>query len=149
MMPGAAIGKGSQVRLHLGLWLPDGTEVLSTFDEHPLEFRIGDGTLEQGLEEALFGMRAGEEHDLLLAEGVAFGQRDPGLVHWLPRDEFPPDLSPEPGQVIGFALPNGIETPGQVVEVTPDQVQVDFNHPLAGQALRLRVAVQDVWNAHG
>jgi FKBP-type peptidyl-prolyl cis-trans isomerase SlpA len=148
MMPGGAIGTGSQVRLHLALWLPDGTEILSTFDEEPIECSIGDGTLEPGLEQSLFGLRAGERHELLLTEGVAFGDRDPDLVHELERSEFPGDMVLEPGQVINFQLPNGMDTPGQIEKVTDATVLVDFNHPLAGQALRIQVAVLDVWNPH-
>ena len=43
----AKIGPGRQVCLHLAVYLEDGSEVLSSFGDEPMRFRIGDGTLRQ------------------------------------------------------------------------------------------------------
>ena len=82
--PGAEIARGSLVELHLALTLGDGTEALSTFGEAPLRLRIGDGTLDPGLEEPLLGLGAGSGFDILLPAGQAYGPRDEGNIHWLP-----------------------------------------------------------------
>ena len=55
---------GSQVTLHLAIRLEDGTEALSTFDEDPVELQMGDGTLQPGLELALYGLKAGDRQTL-------------------------------------------------------------------------------------
>ena len=70
--PGAEIARGSLVELHLALTLGDGTEALSTFGEAPLRLRIGDGTLDPGLEKPLLGLGAGSGFDILLPAGQAY-----------------------------------------------------------------------------
>ena len=136
-----AIGPGTRVRLHLEIQLPDGTQVLSTFDEQPLAFRFGDGTLTAGLEQALQGLCAGEDACLLLDGAAIYGAREQAKIHWMPRADFPTNLEPEPGQVIAFTTPGGDELAGIVVALDGQHVQVDFNHPLAGRSLTVRAQV--------
>lgn len=136
------INPGSRVRMHCSLSLADGTEALTTFGEEPLDFRLGDGTLIAALEEHLIGMAAGERHTLLLGADMAYGPRDEALVHDMPLSDF--GTPPEPGQIIGFTLPNGEETAGAVREIGTDRVRVDFNHPLAGHNIVFRVDILDV-----
>ncbi|MGB5179855.1 MAG: FKBP-type peptidyl-prolyl cis-trans isomerase, partial [Gammaproteobacteria bacterium] len=53
------ISPESTVTLHLSLSLEDGTVAESTFDDEPLTFTMGDGTLVEGLELGLYGLKAG------------------------------------------------------------------------------------------
>lgn len=135
------IGPGSRVTLHLALTLADGTEALSTFGEEPLSCVMGDGTLSEGLELALYGLRAGDTEALELGPGQAYGLPDADLIQTLPRSDFPADLEPEPDHVLAFTTPSGEETGGRVIEVREDEVEVDFNHPLAGLTLHLRAEI--------
>ena len=139
-----AIGPGSRVTLHLRLALPDGTEALSTFGEEPLTFVMGDGTLAAGLELALYGLQPGDDQTLELEPHQAYGSRDPDNVHRMPRTDFTPDMALEPGLILGFTLPSGQETPGLIREVHDDEVEVDFNHPLAGHRVVFRAQVLEV-----
>jgi FKBP-type peptidyl-prolyl cis-trans isomerase SlpA len=137
----ARIQAGARVRLHLALYLEDGTEVLGTFDDAPLAFRMGDGTLAPGLESMLLDLPVGAEVTLL-AEGAAiYGPVDPELVHDMPRSDLSADTEYRPGQVIAFATPGGQETSGTVIAVAEQHVRVDFNHPLARRGLRIQVQV--------
>jgi FKBP-type peptidyl-prolyl cis-trans isomerase SlpA len=129
------------VTLHLGIWLDDGTEVLSTLDAEPICFRLGDGTLAPGLESLLVDLPVGTDTQLLADGSAVFGAHDPSLLHWLPMSDLPADFAAEPGQVITFDTPGGQQTAGTVLAVEPDSVEVDFNHPLSRRALRLRVQV--------
>ena len=138
------IEHGSRVRMHLSLTLADGTVAESTFGDEPLEFVMGDGTLVEGLELALFGLRAGERQKLTLHPDQTFGARDPAKVHWLPRSEFPADMALEPGLIVGFESDQGEELPGAVLAVEGDRVQVDFNHPLAGHPVIFECEILDV-----
>ncbi len=138
------ISPGSRVTLHLALSLADGTEALSTFGEEPLSCIIGDGTLSEGLELALYGLRAGDTESLQLGPGQAYGLPDAGLIHTLPRSAFPADLAAEPGHILAFATASGEETAGRIVAVREDEVEVDFNHPLAGLPLHLRAEILTV-----
>jgi FKBP-type peptidyl-prolyl cis-trans isomerase SlpA len=81
----------------------------------------------------------------MLTAEHAYGSRDGGLVHPMPLADF--TEPPEPGQIIAFALPNGEQTPGTVISVDGETVEVDFNHPLAGRNLVFRVEILEVQNS--
>ena len=129
---------GCELRLHLEIRLPDGTQALSTFDEEPLAVRLGDGALAPGLEQILLGLAEGSQIDLLADGSDLYGPRDEAKVHWMARSEFPADIDPVPGQVLAFDSPGGHETAGVVLRVDGERVQVDFNHPLSGRSLQIR-----------
>ncbi len=59
------------------------------------------------------------------------------------RDDFG-DEAPETGMVMSFADVGGGELPGVIKQVGDKQVEVDFNHPLAGRTLTFEVEVLDV-----
>lgn len=140
------IAHGSQVTMHFSLSLPDGTEALSTFGEEPLQFTMGDQTLQAGMEYALFGLQPGDEQTLTLTPEQAYGNHDDSLIQKMPRDSFPDSLIPERGQVIAFSTQDGGEAPGLVLSVTDQSVEVDFNHPLAGREVVYRVQILSVEN---
>lgn len=138
------ISPESTVTLHLSLTLEDGTVAESTFDDEPLTFILGDGTLVEGLELGLYGLRPGDTQRLSLFPEQAFGLRDPEKVHRLPRADFPADMALEPGCIIGFDTPEGEELPGMIVSTDDTSVEVDFNHPLAGRVVIFDVEIIDV-----
>ena len=133
------ISPGSTVTLHLSLTLKDGTVAESTFDDEPLTFTMGDGSLAAGLELGLYGLRPGDTQRLELYPEQAFGLRDPGKVHQLPRADFAAEMALDPGLIIGFNTPGGEELSGTIIAFDDATVEVDFNHPLAG-----RVVIFDV-----
>lgn len=137
-------GPGSRVRIHFTLSLEDGTEVLSTLEEEPLECVLGDGTLREGMEMALYGLMAGEEQLITLTPDQGWGMRDTELIHILPRRDFPEEMELEPGQIIAFDSSGGEEMAGAILSLDAEQVEVDFNHPLAGRNVRFWVKVLEV-----
>jgi FKBP-type peptidyl-prolyl cis-trans isomerase SlpA len=143
------IAPGSRVCLHLYLGLPDGTEAISTFDGEPLCFTLGDGTLAEGLEMALYGLRQGSREELRIPGDLVYGLRDPASRHQVPLASFPPGITPAPGLVVAFADADGRETPATIQEIDGEAAQVDFNHPLSGRDLVLRVQVLSVAPAEG
>jgi FKBP-type peptidyl-prolyl cis-trans isomerase SlpA len=142
----AQIVPGSVVSLHLRIDLEDGTEALSTFDEEPVDLVVGDGTLQPGLELAIYGLSPGDRQTLNLMPEQAYGLRDTSLIHNLPLSDFGDGITPEAGQLIAFQLPGGEETAGLVLDVADGQVEVDFNHPLAGHEIRFSVEILSVEN---
>jgi len=130
--------------MHFSLGLPDGSELVSTFGEEPLCFTLGDGTLAEGLELALYGLRPGAEQTLRIDGDLIYGPRDPANVHRVPLAQFPPGISPAPGLVVAFAGADGTTLPGTLLEIAGDTVQVDFNHPLCGGEVVFRVHILSV-----
>ncbi len=135
------IGPGCEVTLHFTLTLADGTVADSSREGEPLTFTMGDGSLIEGLELALYGLKAGDRQVVTLDPREAFGFPDPDNVHRLPRSEFPADMAPEEGQIVAFSTPSGEEIPGAIMEVNENEVTVDFNHPLAGHEIVFDVEI--------
>lgn len=147
MSDSAEILPGSRVRLHLAIRLEDGTEAVSTFGEEPVDLQMGDGTLQPGLELALYGLKAGDTQTLDLLPEQAYGLRDPALIQHMPMTDFDGDFTPEVGQIIAFSLPNGEEAAGSILGLDEGQVEVDFNHPLAGHEITFEVEILSVSTA--
>ena len=141
------IAPGSQVTLHLSIAFPDGTVVENTFDDEPVTFTIGDGFLDEGLELALIGLKAGDQQSLTLMPGQAFGVLDSESIKLIPLSSFKDDMSLEPGVIIAFTSSEGEELAGTVREVREDDVEIDFNHPLAGREIIFKVEVLSVDNS--
>lgn len=113
-------------------------------DGEPIVYVHGYGMLVPGLERALAGMEVGESKEVVLPPEEAFGERDEELVLEVDRSELPRPDSVEVGDEIVAESPDGEEAILRVIEVKPDAVVLDGNHPLAGQTLRYSVHVRDV-----
>jgi len=138
------IQAGSKVILHFSITLEDGTVAEDSFGGEPLEFIMGDGSLNEGLELGLYGMQAGEEETLTMTPDQTFGFHDPDNIHDMPSSDFDQEILLEEGVIIGFTTPAGDEVPGMIKQVGADVVKVDFNHPLAGHELVYRVKIMSV-----
>lgn len=143
-----SIVHGSQVTMHFAIYLEDGTEADGSFGSDPFAFTMGDGSMIDGLERALYGLSAGDKQSLLIPPQEGFGFRDEDSIQTLPRSDFAPELPLEPGVIIGFDTPAGVELPGMILEVNDKEVVVDFNHPLAGHEIRFDVEILGVDNSH-
>lgn len=139
------IQAGSSVLINYTLAIEDGTVVESTEGTDPLRFLLGDGTLIEGLEAVLIGMKVGDRQCLQLEAVEAFGFADETNVHMLTRDKFPEDMPLEKDLIVGFTTPSGEEIPGRIMEMPDDNlVIVDFNHPLAGHAVTFDVEIMAI-----
>lgn len=135
---------GSEITLHFSLSTPEGLEAVSTFEEDPATLTLGDGSLTEGLELALYGLKVGDKQTLLLEAEQAFGIRDEGKIQIMPCGDFPDDMELEPGLVVGFEAPSGTEVAGIILEADENEVKVDFNHPLAGKDVVFKVEILDI-----
>ena len=138
------IGPGSEVTLYFTLSLPDGTIADATEEDQPIHFIMGDGTLIEGLELVLYGMKAGDRQCLSIDPRDAFGMPDENNIHQFPKIEFPSDIELKEGLIMGFSTPSGEEVPGTIKKIDQDKVEVDFNHPLAGFEVIFDVEILDI-----
>ncbi|PKM43212.1 MAG: peptidylprolyl isomerase [Gammaproteobacteria bacterium HGW-Gammaproteobacteria-1] len=143
-MSGPEITRGSHVSLHYSLTLENGTEADSSRDGEPLTFVVGDGTMHEGLEGFLIGMKPGQQASYPVSPEQGFGYPDTDAVHVMPRDDFPVEMDLTPGVIVGFTTPAGDEVPGTITEIDEARVTVDFNHPLAGHTLNFEVEILTV-----
>ncbi len=139
-----AINVASEVVMHFTLTLKDGTVADGSLEDEPLNFKMGDGTLIEGLEMVLYGLKSGDKQTLEIEPRDAFGFPDEDNIHEMPRNEFAEELKIEEGTIIGFSTPSDDEIPGTIIDIKDDIVKVDFNHPLAGHTIQFFVEILDV-----
>ena len=140
------IERNSRVTLFYRLGLTDDQLLEENFDDEPMTVTLGKGEMAEGLELALIGLNEGDEQTIDIGPDLAFGFVDETLFRALPRAEFDPQLELEHGLIIEFANEDGNTLPGTIISFDDDQVQVDLNHPLAGQAVRYSVKIVAVDN---
>ena len=135
---------GSFLTLHYRLSGPDGADVVNTFSDKPATLSLGTGQLAPAMEQRLIGLAEGEHRSFTLAPGEAFGERNPDMLQRVARSLLQQLGDPEEGyaagDVVQFPTPDGQGAfAGVVREVGDDWLLFDFNHPLAGQAVRFEV----------
>jgi FKBP-type peptidyl-prolyl cis-trans isomerase SlpA len=136
---------GDTLNLRYAIRLRNGTEIVSNFDEPVADtLTLGDGTLIQSLEQWLIGVRPGERHVFLLEPWQAFGSRNDELVQTISREDIPADMDIEVDQLVEFSLPNGQTLPGRILEIVPEGVKVDFNHPLTDCPIEFEVEIESI-----
>jgi len=141
-----AIQSGSFLTLHYRLAGPDGAAVVDTFDGPPATLSLGQGELAPAMEALLVGLPEGARQSFELAAGTAFGQRNAEMLQRvklaLLHELGDPDARYAVGDVVQFPTPDGQGAyAGVVREDGGDWLLIDFNHPLAGQPVRLDVHV--------
>ena len=135
---------GDKVKIHYTGTLEDGTTFDSSEGRDPLEFEIGSGQVIVGFDEAVIGMSAGESKSVTIPVEKAYGQRNEELIMSAPRDQVPPDITPEVGQKLQMGGPNGELIVVEVVDVTDEAITLDANPPLAGKDLNFDIELVEI-----
>jgi len=131
--------------LHYRLASQDGNDIVTTFDGNPATLQLGTGQLAPFLEERLMGLPEGAEQTFMLSPEQSFGPRNSELLQRVSRATLAQNsqLGEEykVGDVVEFAAPGGGRFAGVLLEINENDALFDFNHPLAGQALRFDVRI--------
>ncbi len=142
-MNNVPVGPGTRVTLIFTLALSTGDVIDATGDK-PATFEVGDGSLLPGFESAMYGMKAGDSAELPITAEKGFGLPNEENVHMMKRALFEISQDLEEGLVVSFADGEGGERPGVVSRLFDELIEVDFNHPLAGQDLLFDVQIKQV-----
>ena len=118
-----------------------GRVMLSTFEATPMTLQMGSGDLMPALEARLQGLSSGAHETLKFEEGEAFGPYSEALVERVERRHIPASMQLTQDTVYAFPAPDGSTYPGLVRELTDEYALIDFNHPLAGQAVTVEVEI--------
>ena len=106
----------------------------------PLTVDVGDDTVIPGLQEALVGLEEGEQTVVTIAAENAYGEYREEKVGEYDRDAFD-DLLGDRELELGFEVEAENGLVGEVIEIGDEDVTVDFNHELAGEALTFEIEV--------
>lgn len=139
------VKKGDKVKVEYTGTLDDGT-VFDSSEKHgkPLEFEVGSGKVLKGFEDALTGMKKGEEKDIELKPEEAYGNQNPNLLKKVPKEQFPKDKELKPGMLLIIGTPDGRNFPARIISVDDKEITLDLNHPLAGKTLHFKIKVVEI-----
>ncbi len=106
----------------------------------PVVIAVGAGQVVPGLEEAIQTAEVGKQTTVQVPVEKAFGERKQELMMLVPLSKFQKaGYDPKPGMVMEL---DG--RPAVIQSITSGRVRVDFNPPLAGQALTYTFKVTEV-----
>jgi FKBP-type peptidyl-prolyl cis-trans isomerase SlyD len=140
------IAKDRVVRFHYTLSRPDGERIESSLGNAPLTVLWGAGGLISGVEQALAGRQAGDRFEITVAPDQAYGERDENLIQRIPKKYFQQAKRLRPGMVTQVQTGQGPRAV-TVRKVGMSVIDVDGNHPLAGQSLVFAIEIVDVREA--
>ena len=135
-----AIQANRLVTLHYRISLPSGQPLISTFNATPATLQLGAGEMLPAMERLLIGLMPGTHHVFELAADEAFGPYRDELVERVKREHMPEEEI-EAMSIMEFTAPDGSRYSGLVREIDAQSALIDFNHPLAGKAIRFEVQV--------
>jgi FKBP-type peptidyl-prolyl cis-trans isomerase 2 len=139
------VEKGDIVTIEYEGKLDDGTLFDSSIKRgQPLDFQVGVGQVIPGFENAMLGMKKGEEKEIKITPEQGYGQPNPELVRDMPKSELPEPEKLKAGSLLVVQLPNGMKLPVKITKVAKETVTVDLNHPLAGKNLNFKINLLDI-----
>jgi len=112
----------------------------------PFFYLHGAGQIVPGLEAGLTGLKMGDKKTVTVTPDQGYGEEDPQLRLTVPRTQFPKDIDVKVGMEFEARGPQG-PMPFVVAGVEGDQIQIDGNHPLAGETLHFDVEVLGIRDA--
>lgn len=141
----ATVKKGDTIKVDYEGSLEDGT-IFDASQNHgqQLEFEVGSGQLIKGFDEAVVGMKVGQEKKVDIDPENAYGPRNPEMLKEIPREQLPKDQEPKVGMGMVIGLPNGSKFPATIAKVSDKTVTLDLNHPLAGKKLTFKIKVAQI-----
>lgn len=138
------IEEGNVVKIHYEAKIGD--RVIDTSREKkPLEFKVGEGDVIKGLDEAVVGLNTGEKKTVIVPPEKAYGKRREGLTHKMPRNRFRA-TGIEKGNIVRYKTDKGIVRFATIAEIRDDEIIFDLNHPLAGQKITFDLEILEVQN---
>jgi len=134
------------VSFHYTLSNAAGEQMESSRERDPMSYLHGSRNIIPGLEKAMAGKAAGDCFEATLEPADAYGERDDQRVQRVLAKHFRQSDRLEPGQLVTLQTKQG-PIQATVIKVGRFNVDVDTNHPLAGQSLTFDVEVIDVRDA--
>jgi len=131
---------------HYTLSNEQGEQIESSRERQPMSYLHGARNIIPGLEKALTGKAAGEQFQVTIPPEEAYGERRTDQVQRVPAKHFRDARQLKPGRLVSIQTRRG-PVQATVVKVGRFNIDVDANHPLAGQTLTFDVEVVEVRDA--
>lgn len=140
------VSNGSNVKVHyVGTYAESGEEFDNSHTRGaPIEFTVGNGSMITGFENAVIGMSTGDVKEITVEPNEAYGSYRDELVNNFPKTNFPDDFDFSVGSFVQANNTEGQTLYGKIKSVESDQVEVDFNHPLAGETINFKIELVSI-----
>ncbi len=138
--------KDKVVTFHYTLTNADGEEMESSKDCDPMSYLHGANNIIRGLEKAMEGHAVGDKFSVTIEPEDAYGVRVTDNIQRVPLKRLKGLGKISVGQILNLQTNKG---PVQVTVVKMGRfnVDVDANHPLAGETLTFDVAITEIRDA--
>jgi FKBP-type peptidyl-prolyl cis-trans isomerase SlyD len=147
------IEAGCLIELEYELRNSKGEVIETSTPETLMTYLHGNEEIPPKLETELAGRDVGEKVVVTLAPADAYGEFNPDGIVAVPRSEFPEDAEIVPGDWVSIEVSGeeGEEKKGEmemrVVEIAPEAITLDANHPLAGEEITFDLKIASVRKA--
>lgn len=137
------IANKTAVSIHYTLTNDAGEEIDSTAGGEPMVYLHGTNSIITGLENALHNKNAGDKLNIRIEAADAYGEFSEDMIQVVSREMFDGIDKLEVGMQFHTA-PNSGSSVITVLSIDGDDVKIDGNHPMAGQALNFDVEIVSV-----
>ncbi len=117
------------------------TFIEKTEAENPFSFLYGAGLMLPKFEDQLMGLSSGDQRSFTVTPEEGYGEKADNASVQLPVDMFAESGMPPVGAMLPLQDPEGNQVNAIVLEVSPEAVTVDLNHPMAGKTLHFDIEV--------
>jgi FKBP-type peptidyl-prolyl cis-trans isomerase SlyD len=137
------IEKNSVVSFHYRLSNSKGEEIENSRNADPMTYLHGHKGIIAGLELEMAGREAGESFSATIAPEMAYGSRRDDAIQRIQMKAVTTRGKLKPGMIISVNTEKGPRQV-QVIKAGRTVVDVDNNHPLAGETVTFEVEVAEV-----
>ncbi len=128
------------VSFHYNLLNESNETVETTRDGEPSLCLIGANNVLPGLEQAMMGKQQGDNFKVTLEPHLAYGIQQKDKTQRISAKYLKHEGKLKPGQVVSLHSDQGRKT-ATVIKVGKFNVDIDLNHPLAGQTVTFDVEI--------
>ena len=139
---------GDEVKVHYIGRLIDGTEFDNSRTKNegkePIGFTVGDGKLLKGFNDVVEGLKIGETKKVDLEAKEAYGEYVDEAIITVNKSEFPKDMEFVIKGVVQGQDAQGRPIQGQITKIEEEEVELNMNHPLAGEDLAFEIELLEI-----
>jgi FKBP-type peptidyl-prolyl cis-trans isomerase SlyD len=137
------ISNNTAVTIHYTLTNDTGEEIDTTRGSEPLVYLHGNGSIIVGLEKALSNKKTGDKFNVRVEATDGYGEFSEDMIQVISREMFDGIDNLEVGMQFNAAVNSGTSII-TITKIDGNDVTIDGNHPLAGQALNFDVEIVNV-----
>jgi FKBP-type peptidyl-prolyl cis-trans isomerase SlyD len=140
------IKKNSVAMMQYQLRNEAGELLENAYENDPVAVLQGQGNVIRGLDSALLGHSAGDQFDVSVRPEDGYGLRQDDQIQRVSKKYFAKAKKLKPGMQTSLRTEEGTRLV-TVVKIGGKVIDVDTNHPLAGQTLDFKVRITEVRDA--